>query len=227
MTARPDEHIPLGETITDIRPLPSDPNLRSVRVGRRTIARLGADDLEAMGIEVGQELTGEVWDALDRAGQWHKARKAALGLLGRRSYSTGEIVQRLARRGFSPELRREVAEQLAADGWIDDEAYAKAVARQIQSRGPAGKRLIVSRLRQRKIGREIAEHVAEEAVADVDHVEEGLILARRRLHAMGTVPPGTAARRIGGLLARRGLDADTVRSVIDRLRLFDGGDEDL
>jgi len=55
----PAEPMPIGETITAIRPLPSDPSMRSVRIGRRVIARLRADDIESIGLHAGQTLTDD------------------------------------------------------------------------------------------------------------------------------------------------------------------------
>jgi len=219
--AQQGEDIPLGERVTAIQPLRSDPNIRSVRVGRRTIAKLRASEIEALGVEVGQELTAGLWRDLERAAEQDKGRKAALRLLGRRAYSSGQIVQRLGRRGFDRDLSRRIAEELVEAGWIDDLAYARAEARQILSRAPAGKRLLVSKLRQRFISAEMAEQVAEEVLRGVDATEQATALARKRLRVMGPVPPATAARRIAAALHRRGFDGETVRNVIEGLPLVD------
>jgi regulatory protein len=223
----PIEPIPIGEAITAIRPLPSDPSLRSVRIGRRVIARLRADDVESIGLRAGEILTDEMAGAIEDLLAVTKARKDALRLLGRRGYSCGQLVDRLKRKGHAESIAREVVDDLRADDWLDDEEYARAVAREIRARGPASTRLIIQKLRQRRIDGDLARRVAEEALADTDPVEEAIALAEKRLRTMGNVPATTATRRIASALARRGFDMDTIRTALDRVKIADAdtGDE--
>jgi len=223
----PTEPMPIGEVITAIRPLPSDPSLRSVRIGRRVIARLRTDDVESIGLRAGEILTDELAGAIEGVLTITKARKDALRLLGRRAYSCGQLVDRLRRKGHDEATARAVVDELRAGDWLDDEEYAQAVAREIRARGPASTRLIIQKLRQRRIDADLARRVAEEAMADTDPVEEAITLAERRLRTMGNIPATTATRRIANALARRGFDMDTIRTVLDRVKIVDddSGDE--
>ncbi|MDY7109729.1 MAG: regulatory protein RecX [Planctomycetota bacterium] len=217
----PAEPLPIGEEITTIRPLPSDPSMRSVRVGRRVIARLRASDVESIGLRAGEILTDELAGAIEAVLAVNNARKDALRLLGRRGYSSGQLVDRLKRKGHDESASRAVVDELLADNWLDDEEFARAVAREIRARGPASTRLIIQKLRQRRIEGDLARRVAEEALADVDPVEEAIALAETRLRTMGRVPPATAARRLSGALARRGFDMDTIRTALERVKIAD------
>lgn len=221
----PAEPLPIGEAITAIRPLPSDPSMRSVRIGRRVIARLRADDVESIGLSAGQILTDELAGAIEDVLAVTKARKDALRLLGRRGYSCGQLVDRLKRKGHAESIARAVVDELRADDWLDDEEYARAVAREIHARGPASPRLIMQKLRQRRIDGDLARRVAEETLADTDLIEEAIALAEKRLRMMGNVPAATATRRIVSALARRGFDMTTIRAALDRVKIVDGGDE--
>jgi len=215
------EEIPVGEMITAIRPLPSDPSMRSVRIGRRVIARVRADDVESIGLHAGQILTDELAGAIEEVLALTKARKDALRLLGRRGYSCGQLVDRLKRKGHAESIARAVVDELRDGDWLDDEEYARAVAREIRARGPASTRLIMQKLRQRRIDGDLARRVAEEALADTDPVEEAVTLAEKRMRSMRSVPPATAARRIAAALARRGFDMDTIRTAIQRAGILD------
>jgi regulatory protein len=223
----PTEPLPIGEAITAIRPLPSDPSLRSVRIGRRVIARLRASDCEAIGLRTGEILTDELAGAIEAMLAVNSARKDALRLLGRRGYSCGQLVDRLKRKGHDASAACAVVDELRADNWLDDEEFARAVAREIRARGPASTRLIIQKLRQRRIDGDLARRVAEEALADADPLEEAVALAEKRLRTMGRVPPATAARRIAGALARRGFDMDIIRAALERVKITDdhSGDE--
>ena len=217
----PAEPMPIGETITAIRPVPSDPSLRSVRIGRRVIARLRADDVESIGLRAGGILTDEQAGAIEGVLAITKARKDALRLLGRRGYSCGQLVDRLKRKGHAESIAHEVVDELRAGDWLDDEEYARAVAREIRARGPASTRLIIQKLRQRRIDGDLARRVAEETLADTDPVEEAITLAEKRMRSMRSVPRATAARRIAAALARRGFDMDTIRTAIRRAGILD------
>ena len=216
--------IPPESVIGDIRPMPSDPNMRSVRVGRRVVARLRAADIEALGLEVGQPFTPELASAVAEALELNKARKAALGLLSRRAYSSRQIIQRLTRRGHAKAIARRVIEQLLADGWLDDEAYAESLAGEIIAAKPAGQRLIVHKLIARGIDAELANRAAEGVLADRDLLTDAEALARKRLNALRGVPRATALRRIAGLLSRRGFDRDTIMAVLSRLEVAEEDD---
>ena len=217
----PAEPMPVGEAITAIRPLPSDPSMRGVRIGRRVIARLRATDIESLGLEAGQILTDELAGAIEEVLALTRARRDALRLLGRRGYSSGQLVDRLKRKGHAESTARAVVDELRDGDWLDDEEYARAVAREICARGPASPRLIMQKLRQRRIDADLARRVAEETLADTDPVEEAIALAEKRMRSMRSVPRATAARRIAAALARRGFDMDTIRAAIQRAGVLD------
>ncbi len=87
-------------------------------------------------------------------------KEHALGLLGRRGYSRGELAQRLASRGYDRGTIDILVERLAACGLLDDEAYAREVARTILRRKPASAELIEQKLIVRRIPLELARRVA-------------------------------------------------------------------
>ncbi len=141
-------------------------------------------------------------------------REHALGLLGRRGYSRGELAQRLASRGYDRGTIDILVDRLAAWGLVDDEAYAREVARTILRRKPASAELIEQKLIARRLPTELARRIAAETLADVDAVEAATRLA---LSCHRARSPEADRRRIGSALARRGFDADVIREVVERL----------
>lgn len=120
-----------------------------------------------------------------------------------------------------------LADDLARKGFLDDRRYAESVAAAEIRRKPAGSRLIETKLRAKridaKLAREIASHtVSEDRARREDRGEHknaaALELARRKMRTLSNrVDPDTAARRIYGLLARRGFDPDVCREVTRRV----------
>ncbi|UCD75038.1 MAG: regulatory protein RecX [Phycisphaerales bacterium] len=217
------QDIPAGATISDIEPLASDPNIRRIKVDGKVAARLRAGDVAALDLAVGQAWTDTLARAVKSALATNKARKAALSILGRRGYARAELLERLVRKGHDRTSARLVADEMVADGWIDEEEYARSIARGILSRKPAGHRLLIQKMLTRRIEPELAERIAQEALRDVDLTEAAAALARRRLETMTGLPPAAVRRRLSGLLARRGFDREVIQAAISGLEIvFDG-----
>lgn len=212
--------IPPGARITHLETVTSNPNLTRIRVDGRVVARLRTDEVAELHLAVGDEWTDACARSVMHCLAMAKARKTALNILSRRGYSRAELASRLIRKGHEREVAFSVADEMVADGWIDEAEYARSVARSALAGKPAGHRLIVQKLRARKLDRELAERIAAEMLEDVDLTDAAIDLAQRRLRTMGNLPETTARRRIAALLTRRGFDGDTVRTAMDRIQVI-------
>lgn len=206
-------------TISQIRPLANDPNLRRIVVGRKVVATLRSTDIESLKIQVGAIWTADLAAAAQTEMKANKARRAAMSMLGRRAYSRAEVVDRLVRKSHDRTIAERIARELAADHWIDDTAYAEAVVREASRKKPAGRTLLVEKLQARKIDPQITETVARAAQAQVDPLEAAVEFGRRKLASLHALPDAKARQRIFTALARRGFDEDTIAAVCDRLHL--------
>jgi regulatory protein len=213
------DDVPAGATITELRPLPSDPNIRSVRVGGRVVAHLRAADLDGLDLDIGREWTPELAEAVQRCVRQHQARKAAMKLLSRRAMPHTVLLEKLLERGHDRDITAQVLDELANDGWIDDERFAESLVHELTNRKPAGERLLIDKLIARGIEADTAQHVVNRALEDRDPVHEAVDLARKRLRSMGAVSRPTAIRRISGVLMRRGFDEETTRAALDEIDL--------
>lgn len=139
------------------------------------------------------------------------AHEAALRLLTVRERSAAELRQRLRQKGYSPEVIIAVLDRLAESGLQDDARFAERFAEEAaRGRGYAARR-IRGELLRKGIGRDLA---AVASTTDPDEEEaRAETLARSRAARMRGSPPEVVARRITGLLARRGFDADVCRRV--------------
>jgi regulatory protein len=219
--------IPTGETITELRPLPSDPNLRSVRVGRRVVAHVRAADVEQLRLTVGQEWTADLSRDVERCVHLQRARKRAMALLSRRSLARSELRERLVSQEHAREIADEVLDELAADGWLNDERYAESIVHELTSRRPAGAKLLTERLTARGIDEPIARRVVARALDEHDPLHDAIVLANSKLRTLDRVSATTKARRIAGLLMRRGFEEEIVRTVLAQLDLPGEPDPDV
>ncbi len=137
-------------------------------------------------------------------------------LLDRRAYSSGELAGRLESTGYDPDLVREAVERLVSLGLVDDEAYARSLARAATAGGPMAAELLRRKLEARRVPPEIAQRVARESALGVDPVEAAAGLATRLGRRIGRAGPEVARRRIAGALSRRGFDADIIVAALHR-----------
>ena len=145
-------------------------------------------------------------DELDRA------RKKAMRLLRVKLRSTTELRERLSAAGFRIHEVEAVVGELQKAKVLDDAALAEAEVRRLKERGAVGAKAVRARLRKRGLDAGATGDVAGSNRAEV------ATFAANRLAAM---PPklsvAAKARRLFGLLARRGIDEDLAGNVVAKL----------
>ena len=141
------------------------------------------------------------------------ARVICLRLLDQRARTRSELATVLRRRGVPDDAARTVLDRLTDVGLIDDAALADGYAlAQHRERGLAG-RAVAMKLRQRGID----ESIVQAAVGQIDaesEAEAARLLVARRLKSLHGLDPPAQARRLVGLLARRGYPAGLAHQVV-------------
>lgn len=143
------------------------------------------------------------------------ARTVCLDLLTTRARTRGELATELGRRGVDDEVAARVLDRLIEVGLLDDASFAEQWVDSRHRHRGLGRRALALELRRKGVDAE----TAGEAVAGLDAETErakASELVRRRLPALDRVEPQAAARRLVGMLARKGYGAglsyDVVRS---------------
>lgn len=190
----------------------------------RSIGTIAADLAESIGLSSGIEWSPSLALRVARALEEDAAQQAAARLLAVRERGSGELLDRLARRGVKPERARRIVAGLQDKLEVNDERFATMLARSVVSKKPAGERLIRAKLKATKVDRATAERAAREALAGRDPIDDATTLARARLRTMSTLDARAKARRLFGLLARRGFDETVCRAVIESLLPASGDD---
>lgn len=145
------------------------------------------------------------------------ARIICLQMLDRRAYSRAELASALRKRGVPADAAGRVLDRFAELRLVDDAALADGLAAAVhRDRGLSG-RAVASKLRSRGI----PDDAVRTAVGRIDRDSERATarrLVERRLRSMTGLDPAVQARRLVGLLARKGyppgLAYDVVRSAL-------------
>jgi regulatory protein len=149
------------------------------------------------------------------------ARDICLRMLTARARSRAELATALTRRGVPADAVERVLSRFGEVGLIDDRAFAEAfVASGHSTRGLARRALSVQ-LRQRGID----SATASAALQDLDSGTEeatARALVARRLSDTARLEPTARARRLVGMLARKGYPADLAYRVVREELAADG-----
>jgi regulatory protein len=187
--------------------------------GRRL--RVDAEQVARHGLERGEPIDPRLLASLAARDARLRAREEALRLLAVRPRSAAEIAERLARRRVPRAATQAVVADLAADGLLDDLAFARAWIARRTSRSQYGTRRIRWELRQKgvpaaTIDRAFSESGADRGGAQSDE-QLALALIRRSARRYRSLPPDRRTRRLAALLERRGFGPGT---IVRALRSF-------
>lgn len=142
-----------------------------------------------------------------------EAQGICLRLLTVRPHSRAELAEELCRRGIPEGISEPVLDRLSQLGLVNDTAFAEsAVHSEHRHRGLSRRALSIG-LRRRGVPDEIV----REAVATIgpeDEEQRARELVRRKLRTHTVRDARTLARKLGGMLARRGYSEELAWRVI-------------
>ena len=149
------------------------------------------------------------------------ARTICLNLLTVRARRRAELATTLRKRGVPDDAANSVLDRFSDVGLIDDRALATSMASAAHSERGLASRAVAAKLR----GRGIDAEDVEAAVASIDRASEydqARRLVAKRLPALRGLEPQVQARRLVGLLARKGYPSGLAYEVV-RAALADSG----
>ena len=165
----------------------------------------------------GRELDESERRELEKASLRSIARDRCIEMLSRRRMSRKELVDKLIRKGESEETAEYCADWLEEHGFIDDEAYAAAVARHYSNKAYGAGR-VRSELHRRGVERELWDEAVENMPPADDKLDK-LIASKLK-----DPEDKDQLRKVSASLYRRGYSWDEIRSA---LRRFNARTEDL
>ncbi|MDK2972225.1 MAG: regulatory protein [Candidatus Sumerlaeota bacterium] len=166
------------------------------------------------GLGTGDSVTEQRLETLKADDQRHLCRQRAWSLLAHRPRSREELRRALRQRKFPAHLVDALITDLAAKGYLDDEAYARLAVDQAKTSGRNGPRLLRQKLAQKGIRGDLAD-AALTPVEDPEHQRTAaralLIKWNRRSKP---AEPDKRRQAAAAFLLRRGFDADIVWDLV-------------
>lgn len=189
----------------------------AVFIDGRKAFTVSEDLARRLGLTVGGELGEE--DVLELAvdSDRERARESALRLLAVRARSRSELLDRLRRKGISPDTAVEVVDGLEGVGLIDDREFGRAWAEEKMRLRPLGPRRLVHELLEKGVARSVIDEVVAEAFSEHPEIEVARRAIGKRVARAGGRPDTRELSRIRSFLLRRGFSYEVVRQVLEEL----------
>lgn len=179
--------------------------------------------LEESVYTVGSAIDDEELGALLAASETRRAREYALYLLSVRDYGEKELCRKLREKGYAAHAA-ETAARMTELGLVNDEVYARRLARDCRLRKLYARRRTVQEITAHGIARETAQY-AVEAVDEAENLtdlQQALALLEKKRYTVSVT--ATERQRGTALLMRYGYDSGTVREAWRSLPSDDGED---
>jgi regulatory protein len=170
------------------------------------------------GLREGVVLSPEELAEARSAGERALAMSRAFNFLGYRARSENEVRDRLRRYGYGEGAVEEVVGRLKELGYLNDEEFARYVAREKARR--YGPRRISAELRKSGVDAELTREVVDEEFSGRSEIEEARSIAAQRYNR-----GGSDARRVYGFLVRRGYSSEVCAEVAREYREASGAEE--
>lgn len=203
-------------TITAITPTPRHPGRFELLVDGRSLATLSLDAIERLKLVVGGSVAG-LEERIAHEAAALKTYDRALNMLAFRGRASRELARSLERKGEPKELVARAIERLTEQGLVDDAAFAESFTRAKVLGAQQSRRRVQQDLARKGVAREVTD-AAIATVFEEEQVDQREIVeqaARKKLVSLRKLDPVVRRRRLYAFLARRGYDADDIRSAMD------------
>jgi SOS response regulatory protein OraA/RecX len=176
-----------------------------------------ANVLKKYDLMEGREFSDEIFDEMVFESDLERADRYVNYLLSRRAYTIGLIKSKLVEKGFSSRVSKNIIRNYISEGYLDDEKFAINMVESIMRRKPAGRRYILSRLRQKAVPGQIAEKAVDMVLSDIDEIESAVRLLDMRYRYFSKFDLETARRKAYNYLSRRTIGYHAAKAAFEKV----------
>ena len=173
--------------------------------------RVTRAELLQFGLHKGMDLPDELVVKLEQSGRYSALKARGAQLASGRMLSKKELQDKLLRKGAEEDEASEIAAWLEELGAVDEEAYAKVLARHYAA-AHYGRRRVEQELQRRGIPRELWDEALEQLPEPAAAIED-YIAAKYRGRSLDF----NERRKLSAALQRRGFDWHDIRPALNKL----------
>lgn len=166
-------------------------------------------------LKIGCQVDEDSLDELKMQAERRKARERAYYLLGYRDHSKQELFEKL-KKSAREEIALSIVLMVEEQGLIDDEAYARKLAKSYRIHKKWGDRKCLFEMQHRGIERSIAVEALSEVNDEID-VNEQIVEILDKKYSL-CLDEYNDKQKVIAALARRGFGYDQIRVAIDTFK---------
>jgi regulatory protein len=149
------------------------------------------------------------------SGREEQARAFCLRLLTARARTRAELAGQLAKRGYPDDVTTRVLDRLTDVGLVNDADFAEQWVRSRRANAGKGKRALAAELRTKGVNNDVITAALDGIDAGAERQRaEKLVRDRLRREMLGDDDDAKIARRLVGMLARRGYSQTMAFDVV-------------
>jgi regulatory protein len=141
------------------------------------------------------------------------ARAIVLKQLAMAPRSRQQLADKLRQRGCPPEVSTRVLDRMEAVGLIDDAAYAQMLVRSKQATRGLAKRALAHELRDKGVDEATIDDALGSIAAEFERASAEQV-AHKTMRRLAGLDPQVQARRLSGVLGRKGYPPSVVYAVV-------------
>ena len=195
-------------TITALHVQANDPQRINVFIDQKFALGISLSTLAREKLYIGQQLSDDDLQRLERAEHADKAMRAAIRALEQRPRSSAELRERLQRKGYEAEAIDQALERLQQLGLINDADFARRWIENRQLLRPRGPGALRNELRHKGI----ASALIDEALADQSLL--GDISAQAEQSARAVLHKYASAPDFNSFFRRLGVTSSAVAMIL-------------
>src|ERR1700759_5472884 len=143
-----------------------------------------------------------------------QARALCLRLLTARARTRAELAGQLAKRDYPDDVCAQVLDRLAQVGLVDDVGFAEQWVRSRRVNAGKGKRALAAQLRTKGVDSEVITAALSDIDADAERERAEQLVSDKLRRKRLTDDDAKLARRLVGMLARRGYNQTMAFDVV-------------
>jgi regulatory protein len=172
------------------------------------------DTLLKFGLRKKDELDGKLLDKIKDFDEFVYAKKTAYDFLSYRNRSISEITKKLKSKDISTDTAQRVIKHIKELGLLNDEQFAKQLISEKLKRKPVGKKVLMQKLYQKGIDKNISTGVLEQEFTPEKEREFALENFKKLLPKIKEQDKNMQRKKTYELLARRGFNYDIITEII-------------
>ncbi len=148
--------------------------------------------------------------------KFNRLYNSALKFLSFRSRSEKEIREYLKKKKVDPQVTEKIITKLKEQKFLNDFEFAKQWVESRMRFRPRSQKMLTFELKQKGISQDISDSVIQNSEFRIQNdLEQAKKLVEKKIEKYKGLSRQEIFQKLGGFLARRGFDYDTIKASID------------